>query len=302
MSRFSSPVLSFLIVLSLSLFNACHPPAPKGQDSLAYFEWTDSYERAVSLTKVPQRIISLSPSITEMIFLLESEDLLVGISDFCEYPEGTRQIKKVGGMQNFNIEYLLSLNPDIVFIGSIVSKEDVEKIEMMGIPVIAIKEEQDIRGIFLALNILGKILQKEELASVQVEKLQNQLDAVTSALPSTMVKPSVYFVVGFGEAGDYTAPANSHIHEIITLAGGKNVGESLSGWSISREYLFREDPDIIMIRKENKEKFCQTFPYSELKAVKQHHVYPIESGWIDIVSPRNILAIQEIHQHINELY
>lgn len=72
----------------------------------------------------------------------------------------------------------------------------------------------------------------------------------------------------------------------------------LSSWSVSREFLFKENPDLIFVRKEDFEYFTTTYPYSELKAVKNNHTYPIESGWIDVISPRNILAIQEIHNKI----
>jgi len=284
-----------LIVLNLLVFSCRSPEKEKTGD---YFEWVDSYQRKVALDKEPLRIISLSPSITEMIFLLQSEAKLVGISDFCDYPPQTAGIKKVGGMQNFNIETLVELNPDVVLIGSIVQKEDVEKIEKVGIPVIAIKEENKITGIFNSLEVLGKILNKEKFAEKQIDILKKNLSEIKMPVVSEEKRPSVYYVVGFGDSGDYTAPKNSHIHEIISLAGGRNIGEVLSGWNISREYLFEQDPDIIIIRKEDMAIFCKTYPYNKLSAVINKRVYPIESGWIDIVSPRNVDAVKMINECI----
>ena len=303
-SPFSPLLLSpfSLLLFSLLLFSCCQSPATKEESaSTPAFAWSDSYNRTITLSALPQRIISLSPAITEIIFLLESEELLVGISDFCTYPPETEKVTKVGGLLNFSIENLVSLNPDVVLIGSIIPKEDVKKMEEVGITVIAIKEEEKIEGIYHTLQIVGKLLDKEDLAKEKVTELQAKMAGITSGLAQQTECPSIYYVVGFGESGDFTAPGNSHINEIITLAGGKNIGEPLSAWNISREYLFEQDPDIIFVRKEDQAAFCKMFPYTQLKAVKEKRVYPIESGWIDIVSPRNILAVEMMHERVRVL-
>ena len=287
-----SKVIVYFYFISLCV--ACRSPQ---KESAGFFlQITDSYNRTVTLDKEPVRIISLSPAITEMIFMLESQNKLVAVSEFCKYPPETSQIPKTGGLVQINIEKLLSFNPDLVLIGSIITREDVEKIEKSGIKIIAIKEENKISGIYNALNQLGKILNKQQLSEQKIAELKNQLSQIK--IEDVKIPKSVYYVVGFGPGGDFTAPANSHINDIIVHAGGKNVGEMLSSWSVSREFLFKENPDLIFVRKEDFEYFTTTYPYSELKAVKNNHTYPIESGWIDVISPRNILAIQEIHNKI----
>ena len=261
--------LLFLLLLSLTI--SCLSPSQQGEKA-SFFDYTDCYGKRVQLDSVPVRIISLSPAITEMVFMLDDGDKLVGISDFCHYPEATDTMHRVGGMQNINVESLVALNPDVVLIGSIVTKQDMEKMERAGLKVLVIREETKLEGLCDALSVIGQLLDKKELADAQIQKIH---------------------VVGFGEQGDFTAPRNSHIHEIITAAGGENIGKDLTSWSVSREYLFEADPDIILIRKEDMEVYGKTKPYTSLRAVKEGHLYPIESGWIDIVSPRNILAIQE---------
>lgn len=279
------------LILSILLLFGTACQSPKRADSGNLREMTDSYGRTVTFSQSPQRIISLSPPITEAIFLLGCEDKLVGISDFCNYPPETEKIAHVGGMQNINIENLLSLQPDLVLIGSIVSKENVDKIEQAGIPVFTIRFETSIEDIYPMLEILGTILGKEELAEQRIAAMKQRIAQVQQQ-DSTERRPSVYYVVGFGKAGDFTAPGHSHINEIITLAGGDNVGKDLTTWSVSREYLFEADPDIIIVRQEDRDAFMSTYPYTQLSAVKNGKVYPIESGWIDNVSPRNIQAIE----------
>ncbi len=290
--------LSVLLILFLS-FPGCKQKLKTPQSEEFYLQCIDSYGREITLTKKPERLVSLSPGITEMIFLLNSEDKLVGITDFCTYPPETEGVQKVGGIQNFNIESLLLLNPDVVLVGSIVTKSDVEKLTALNIPVIAIREEERIEGIFDALTFLGELLDLSIVADSVVNELKNTLAGLPLNANADQ-KMSVYYVVGFGEAGDYTAPKSSHIHEIITKAGGKNIGESIKGWNVSREFLFQEDPDIIILRNEDLAQFVTLYPYNELSAVKAGRVYPIESGWMDIVSPRNILAIQRISEWVQK--
>lgn len=286
-----------LIFASILLFllASCHTPSVK--ESKNALQLTDSYGRNVSVKRNPRRIISLSSAITESIFLLESEDKLVGISDFCDYPEATKNIEHVGGLQNISIEKLLSLQPDLVLIGSIVSKEDVEKMEQAGMTVLALRAESSIYDIIPLLETLGEILDKTDLAQQKTAELKSKMDSFSQSEGAAKPK-TVYYVVGFGDGGDYTAPGNSHIDEIITLAGGHNVGHDLTTWNISREYLFQIDPDIILIRKENYEQFIHTHPYTQLSAVKNNQVFPIESGWIDNVSPRNLEAAKRIREII----
>ena len=284
--------LLFFLLLSLTI--SCLSPSQQGEKA-SFFDYTDCYGNRVQLDSVPSRIISLSPAITEMVFMLDEGYKLVGISDFCHYPEATDTMHRVGGMQNINVESLVALNPDVVLIGSIVTKQDMEKMERAGLKVVVIREETKLEGLCDALEVIGNLLDKKELAEEQIQQIHNQLDSVKLHIDTTLAPKKVYYVVGFGEQGDFTAPQNSHIHEIITAAGGENIGKDLTSWSVSREYLFEADPDIILIRKEDLDVYGKTKPYTSLRAVKEGHLYPIESGWIDIVSPRNILAIQYIN-------
>ncbi|MBR4919343.1 MAG: ABC transporter substrate-binding protein [Bacteroidales bacterium] len=276
------------------VFSACHSPKTN-QNQEAFFTWEDSYKRHIELAKAPERIVSISPAITEVMFLVGAQNKLVGISDFCVYPPETEKIAKIGGMHNINFEVLLSLHPDVVLIGSMISQKDVDAIEKMGIPVICIVEETSMEGMADMMEVIGRITQCEEKAKTEASKWREEVKAMRQEnAQDSVTKKKVYYVVGFGDAGDFTAPKNTHINEIIELAGCENVGKKLSSWNISREVLFKANPDIILIRKEDKDAFCSQHPYTLLKAVKENRVYPIESGWIDIVSPRNIKAVEMI--------
>lgn len=284
-------LVAFLSVLFA--FLSCNSPK-QTQNSTPFFTWEDSYNRHVELATAPQRIVSISPAITEVMFLVGAEEKLVGISDFCKYPPETAKIKKIGGMHNINFEVLLSLHPDVVLIGSMISQKDVDAIEKMGIPVICIVEESSLNGMSEMIEVIGKITQCDVKANEEAQKWGDKITKLKAQAPNPDERKCVYYVVGFGDGGDFTAPKNTHIQEIIELAGGRNLGDSLSTWNISREYVFKADPDIILVRSEDKDAFVNLYPYKLLNAVKNNRVYPIESGWIDVVSLRNMDAVEYI--------
>lgn len=289
-NRFAYVLCSLLFI---SLFGACHSPKTARQKE-AFFTWEDSYHRSIELKEAPQRIVSISPAITEVMFLVGAQDKLVGISDFCKFPPETEKITKVGGMHNINFEVLLSLHPDVVLIGSMVSQKDVDAIEQMGIPVVCIVEESSLEGMSEMMEVIGRITQCEEKGNAEAAQWREKITERKTHAPAPENRKCVYYVVGFGDGGDFTAPKNTHIQEIIELAGARNAGDSLTGWNISREYLFKVDPDIILVRREDSAAFVSRHPYTQLNAVKGGSVYGIESGWIDVVSLRNMNAVDYI--------
>ena len=140
-------------------------------------------------------------------------------------------------------------------------------------------------GLFKNLKVLGKILNQES----QAKQLSDSLETILKSVKiNTSKKPKVYYVVGYGTGGDYTAYGGSHIGDMIRRSGGLNIAEQAQTWKFSREALFYENPDIIFIRKEDLEDFCKTKPYSSLKAVQQNRVYGMESGWVDVLTPRSL--------------
>ncbi len=283
-----------MILGAVLFFTACN--SPKSNSKEAFFTWEDSYHRHVQLDTAPQRIVSISPAITEVMFLVGAQDKLVGVSDFCNYPPETEKITKIGGMHNINFEQLLSLHPDVVLIGSMISQKDVDAIEKMGIPVICIVEESSLEGMAEMMEVVGKITQCEGKGNAEAAKWRERIAELRGNAPNPADRKCVYYVVGFGDGGDFTAPKNTHIQEIIELAGGRNAGDSLTGWNISREYLFKVNPDIIVVRQEDRDAFVSRHPYTQLDAVKNGKVYPIESGWIDVVSLRNMQAVDYIRE------
>lgn len=255
---------------------------------------TDDYSRMVVVPTQPQRVVSLSPAVTEIIYALGAEDMLVGRTDFCTYPPEAANIPSIGGISNLNIEKILFLNPDLVISGSMVGKKVTDQMDQMGTPMVCVIEKPHFDALFGNIATIGRLVgrptQADNLISTVKSRLATlkHLPADTSADTSL---PSVYYVVGFGPSGNFTAGGNTFINDIIRMAGGRNIAASVEGWSYSLEALMHEDPDFIIVRREDSAAFCKATPYNNLRAVRQGHVIGMISGTMDLQVPRNIDAI-----------
>lgn len=106
--------------------------------------------------------------------------------------------------------------------------------------------------------------------------------------------PTVYYVVGYGEYGDYTAGGDTFVNDILTAAGGDNIASDVEGWSYSTETLLEKDPQYVILNAYNEEGFCTTDPYTELSAVKNGFVETIDTNMLDRQGPRKQDAVVEL--------
>ncbi len=294
-----------LLLLFPFFFSSCsHPVRQEITDTV-----TDDYGRTVVVPAQPQRVVSLSPAVTEILFALGAGDLLVGRTDFCTYPPEAANIPSVGGISNLNIEKTLSLNPDLVISGSMVGKKITDQMDAMGTPMVCVIEKPKFEALYDNILAIGRLVGKEHeadsLNALMRERVNALIDLDTNRLTHSHTNtfphsiPKVYYVVGFGAGGNFTAGGNTFINDIIRMAGGRNIAEDIDGWSYSLEALVGEDPDYIIVRREDSAAFCSMKPYNTLTAVKSGHVIGIESGTLDLQVPRNIDAVLYLRQRMN---
>ena len=282
------------------LFAACGGPQ---QQAATTDTVTDDYGRTVVIPAHPQRVVSLSPAVTEIMFALGADSLLVGRTDFCEYPDAALQIPSVGGISNLNIEQILSLHPDMVISGSMVGKKATDQMDQMGTPMVCVIEKPRFEALYDNIRAIGRLVGKEKEADSLVESLKwkvERLLADTSLSTFNSQLSTCYYVVGFGPTGNFTAGGNTFINDIIRMAGGRNIAEDVKGWNYSLEALMQENPDYIIVRREDSAAFCGMKPYNTLDAVRKGHVIGIVSGTLDLQVPRNIDAILYLRQRMSE--
>lgn len=292
---------TILLFFFLGLFFSCKESNFSNKEiSDATIEFTDYYNRKVKVKQKPQTVVSISPGITEILFDLGVGNKIIGRTIFCNFPKEALQIEAIGGISDANLERIIALRPQIVITSSMVRKDLVENIEKAGISIICLPERSNIEGVFGTIRILGKIFDKENTADSLINNMKNQLNEIKSTYNDNSYKPSIYYVVGYGATGDFTAGRDTYINEIIELSGGRNIANNISNWSYSKEELFAQQPDYIIVRQEDLNNFINTAPYKDLKAVKQKKVLGINSSLIDCQTCRSIEAIRIISNFIHQ--
>ena len=292
-----------LLILGLLTLVGCGG-APEEEAST--FAFIDDYGRDVTVPLEARRIVSVSPAVTEIVYALGAGDRLVGRTDYCNYPEAADTLPSIGGISNLNVEAIIRLKPDLVICGSMVQKKTSDQLAKLGIPMACVTEKKQYDGLYDNIAKIGQLVGCKTQSDSLIGRLRMQLSQIDTMGkynygPNEQVPlPTVYYVVGFGKGGDYTAGGNTFINDIIRFAGGRNLAEFVSGWNFSKEKLLEAQPSYILIRQEDAETFCNTPPYNSLMAVRIGHVIPIESGIIDQQVPRNIEAIRLISDAINQ--
>ena len=276
------------------LFAACGNPTRQVQTTDTV---TDDYGRNIVVPSQPKRVVSLSPAVTEIMFALGAEDLLVGRTDFCVYPDEAAEIPSIGGISNLNIESILSLSPDLVISGSMVGKKATDQMDQMGTPMVCVIEKPKFEALYNNIATIGKLVGKDVEADSLNALLHSRVTSIGNT-DSNMV--SCYYVVGFGPSGNFTAGGNTFINDIIRMAGGRNIAEGIDGWSYSLEALMKEDPEYIIVRREDSAAFCNMKPYNRLSAVRNGHVIGMISGTIDLQVPRNIDAVLYLRKRMKQ--
>ncbi|WP_244833532.1 ABC transporter substrate-binding protein [Clostridium sp. BJN0001] len=305
--KFTSALLIFALTFVL---NGCslNSVSKKSSDNAALQTETqttypltikDSYGEDVTLKEEPKKVISLAPNITELIYNLDAQKKLYGRTDYCDYPEEALDVESVGTMRTPDIEKIISLEPDIVIASTHFSEENAKKLKDNGINVMCLYQENDFDGVYSMIEKLGKVLNKNEKATETVNNMKKTISEVSEKVKN-LKKPSVYYVVSYGDSGDYSAPENTFVGQIINLAGGKNIVPENDSWSYSRELLIENDPDIIVVRKGEKDKFMSTKGYEDLTAVKEGKVYEIDNNIIDRQGYRNAEGVYEMAKIFHE--
>lgn len=269
--------------------------------------FTDDAGMTVTLNTIPERIVSLSPSNTEILAALGLLDKIVGVTDFCDYPPEVKNKTRVGGYSAISIEKVAMAKPDLVIASDKTSDETVSRLKEIGLPVIVVapKNVEDvIRDIHMVGKITGTDTQAEDLAANITRRI-----AKASAVLS-INSPTVAHVVYSKPL--YVSGNTTMQNDIISRTGGTNVFAGRNGWStVSLEEFLLANPDIIIVSGGGGmdvsaqdvilEEFMSNPQYASLSAVKNHHVYAINADIISRPGPRIADAAEEVGRIISSV-
>lgn len=264
------------------------------------FTITDSFDRKVTLKKEPQKVVSISPAVTEIVFALGQQDKLIGRTDYCSYPEEAAQIESIGDLMSPNIEKIVDMEPDVVIASAHFQKEVLQKLEDAGQTVVILYGEESFDGAYEAIGKIGGLFNARKAASGIIDDMKATVADVEKRVEGKE-KPSVYYVVGFGEMGDYTAGKDTFVGQMIEMAGGKNAADDVEGWNYSLEKLLEKNPDVLICSKadHHKEQLKTANGYQDLDAVKNGKILEIDKNKLEIQGPRLADGLKEIAKYIH---
>jgi len=260
--------------------------------------YIDEMGRTVTIPSRPERIVSLAPNITEILFALGLDKEIAGVSMFSDYPEAAGSKPKVGSFVNISLEKVASLNPDLI-IGTADGnrKETVEQLEQIGFPVYVINPSS-FKGILETTLNIGMITGREKQAKEVVSGLRQRINAVVS-LTGNLKRPGVFFQVGINPV--VTVGRNTLHNKLIELAGGVNIyGDVMTRYPrCGMEEVVARKPDIIIVssmkRGGNLSRIRNKWmKWKNVPAVRNDRIYIIESNLIDHSSPRIVDGLEEI--------
>lgn len=270
-------------------------PTMDMEDAIVY---TDSIGTVITLTSVPKKIVSLGPNVTETLFALGAGDLLVGRTDYCDYPEQVSRIESIGTLWQPSIEKILDLEPDLIIASSLANDEVLQALKKTGIPLATINKQEKLSGAMEMIQDIGILCGREEESKSLTADMRRRIDAVQERVKD-LPKPTCYYVIDFGQF-DSTATGDTYINEMIELAGGDNIAKDGSYWTYSKELLAEKDPQIIILTphwgsdyETTKQLFCSSSIYKDLTAVKTRNIYPIDNNTVDRQGPRSAQAIED---------
>ncbi len=263
----------------------------------------DDARREVEVKEKPERIVSLAPSNTEISFALGLGDKIVGVTDFCDYPEEAKSKEKIGGFSDPNVEKIVELKPDLVLATGMHQKilGDLEKVNLK----VFVLDPKSIGDVLGNIEVIGKLTGEEEAAESLVTKMRKKIDDVKKKVAglSDEKKPLVYYEVWNDPI--MTAGPGTFVYDIITIAGGKNIAADAAERypKYSLEELVNRDPEVIIATEGSMGspgKIKERKGWEGISAVKSGRVYVIgDENLVFRAGPRIVDGLVEVAKFIH---
>ena len=289
--------ITLLIALTLA---ACAPAVPSNE--AAGITIIDGLGREVQLVSAAERIVSLAPSNTEILFALGAGDKVVGRDEFSDYPEEAKTIASVGGsMGQYSLEAIVALKPDLVLAAEINSPELVKSLEDLGITVYYLSNPKTLEGLYTNIEIVATLTGRDP--TKLTDSLKARVAAVDEKIMPLNSRPSVFYEIDATDPSKpYTAGVDTFINLLINRAGGANFTE-LAGVTdpypqIGLEQLLVTQPNFIILGDAmwgtTPESVAARPGWNALIAVTEGNVFPFDDNLLSRPGPRLIDGLEAL--------
>ncbi len=261
----------------------------------------DGMEREVVLPGPAQRIVSIAPSNTEILFAIGAGDQVVGRDEVSDYPLEALEVASIGSTYGeLNTEAILALEPDLVLAATITSPEQVQTLEVLGIPVFLLANPEDFSGLLENIKLVGILTGHEAEAEALAAGLDARIEAVTQKATDAELVSVFYEVDGTDPTAPWTTGAGTFQDVLIGLVGGENIAVDIAGWGqMSLEMIVTRDPRVVIFGEgpwvpTTVESYSDRSGWGEIAAVVDGRVYGIDTNWVDRPGPRLVDALEEM--------
>ena len=264
---------------------------------------------ATTEVSAPQRIISLSPGITEILFALGLGEQIVGVTNYCVYPEKAKSIPRIGSLLNPSHETIITLKPDLIIHQPKKFKIEtiVEKLGIWNLSISMLSLEE----IFSSIKAIGLATQRKNAADRLIQSMKEKIDFHRKRLAQVSQK-SVLLILGISNDSMrdlYGVGPETYLGEMLALAGGRNILEDVKTQypKISKEFIIYESPEIIievgpkdiLSREASKKRRQEWKRFSTIRAVKTQNIHFIGTDYVLIPGPRLVNIIDDFVKAIH---
>lgn len=264
---------------------------------------TDGLGKEISFEAPFQRIVSLAPSNTEILFAVGAGDQVVGRDTFSDYPEAALQVADIGGgFGEVDTETLIASDPDLILASELNAPEQIASLENLGLTVFTLPNPNSFAELFENLRVVAQLTGHTEQAQALIDDLETRVNAVEETVSSAEGKPLVFYELDSTDpSAPWTAGGDTFIDTLIAQAGGENLGRVLPGdWAqISLEELITQDPDVIILGDYTwggvtPEDVAARSGWESLTAIEQSQVYTFDDNLVSRPGPRLVDGLEEM--------
>jgi iron complex transport system substrate-binding protein len=275
------------------------PMAMFADESAVSVQLVDDLGRLVTLNSAPERIISLAPSNTEILFALGLDEKIVGVTEYCDYPPQAKGKEVIGGFSTPDIEKIVALSPELILATSIHQQEVIPKLENKGL-VVAALDSSDLNGVLLDIVMVGRLTGQQDEALGLVANLQSRIEIITDKTDKLIEQeiPRVFSVTWPDPI--WTGGSGTIINELIVKAGGTNIFRDLDGWKqVDLESVIERNPEVIVAPGEHgwskPGEWAITEARLEVTSARQNNrVYIVETNLVERAGPRIVDGLEEV--------
>lgn len=265
---------------------------------------TDSVGNEITLETAPATIVSMVPSNTEILFELGLGDAIVGVNDYDDYPAEALKKEKIGG-QDFNVEKIVSMNPEIVFAhesGLGKGKEGLQQIRDAGIPVFVVKNAVSFEETYTTIETIGQATGKTVEAEKIITDMKAKVEEVLAKLVTVDNKKTV-FVETSPEPNIYTPGKNTFMDQMLEMIGAENIAADQEDWfMIAPEEIINRNPDVIIVLYDYIETAVADVyarpGFDTITAIKEKAVVQVKENITSRTGPRLAEGLEEIAKAI----